>query len=171
VGDLVTIGSDSGTVRRLTIRATVIEDFDRREILVPNKKLITEQVTNWTLSNSLSRIFLTIGVAYGSDPKQIETLLLEAIKATPGILSDPAPSVIFARFGESSLDFELRAIVANVDQRLGIMSRLNEEIDRIFKENGVEIPFPQRDLHIRDIAWPRTGPFPAGQNALQPPES
>lgn len=171
VGDLVTIGSDSGTVRRLTIRATVIEDFDRREILVPNKKLITEQVTNWTLSNSLARIFITIGVAYGSDPKQIEALLLEAIKATPGILSDPAPSVIFARFGESSLDFEIRAIVANVDQRLGIMSRLNEEIDRIFKENGVEIPFPQRDLHIRDIAWPRTGPFPAGQNALQPPES
>ncbi|MDK2797119.1 MAG: potassium-dependent mechanosensitive channel [Tepidiphilus sp.] len=169
VGDLVTIGSDSGTVQRLTIRATVIEDFDRREILVPNKKLITEQVTNWTLSNSLSRIFVTIGVAYGTDPEHVEALLLEAVKATPGVLSDPAPSVVFARFGESSLDFEVRAIVADVNQRLSILGRLNHEIDRIFKANGIEIPFPQRDLHIRDIAWPAAAAVPAAQGAPQPP--
>jgi len=169
VGDQVTIGNETGTVRRLTIRATVIEDFDRREILVPNKKLITEQVTNWTLSNSLSRIFVTIGVAYGTDPEHVEALLLEAVKATPGVLSDPAPSVVFARFGESSLDFEVRAIVADVNQRLSILGRLNHEIDRIFKANGIEIPFPQRDLHIRDIAWPAAAAVPAAQGAPQPP--
>jgi len=169
VGDQVTIGNETGTVQRLTIRATVIEDFDRREILVPNKKLITEQVTNWTLSNSLSRIFVTIGVAYGTDPEHVEALLLEAVKATPGVLSDPAPSVVFARFGESSLDFEVRAIVADVNQRLSILGRLNHEIDRIFKANGIEIPFPQRDLHIRDIAWPAAAAVPAAQGAPQPP--
>ena len=149
IGDTVTVGDVSGTVSRLQIRATTITDFDNKEILVPNKSFITERVVNWTLSNPITRLFLTVGVAYGSDPARVQALLLDAVKAQPAVLADPAPSVFFMGFGDSSLTFEVRVFVGELSKRLPTFHDLHSAINTALADAGIEIPFPQRDLHLR----------------------
>ncbi len=165
VGDMVVVDNEWGNVRKIGLRSTVIETFDQSELIVPNSRLISETVTNWTFSTSRSRVVLTVGTAYGSDLALVLKILLEAAQSHELVLDDPAPSPIFVGFGESSLDFELRCWIADVGKRFGVRSDLGQFIDRRFREEGVEIPFPQRDLHLRSVdgdllrkvAKPKTG--------------
>lgn len=151
VGDLVVLDAEWGTVRKIGLRSTVIETLDQSEIIVPNSMLISEKVTNWTLSTKMARVVIPVGVAYGSDVTLVLGILSEVGNAHPDATQDPPPSPIFTRFGESSLDFELRVWIADISLRLRVTSELNQEIDRRFREAGVEIPFPQRDLHLRSV--------------------
>jgi len=149
IGDVVTVGGISGTVERIRARATVVVDFDRKEVLIPNKAFITEQVVNWTLSNQTTRLLLKVGVAYGSDIALVQRLILDAVRSNHEVLPEPEPSVFLVTFGESSLDFEIRVFVASFDDRLRVQHAINLEVARVLGENGVDIPYPQRDLHIR----------------------
>ncbi len=167
VGDLVTIDTVTGRVVRMTIRATVIETADKQEVLIPNKAIITGRVTNWTLSDTESRITLPVGVAYGTDLTRVPETLLSAAREVPHIADDPAPSVAFVRFGESSVDFELRCFVADIFQRGEATLALALAVDRALHEAGIEIPFPQRDLHIKSVAPEVLGPF--HWDGFQPP--
>ncbi len=149
VGDIVTIGEDSGTVTRIQIRATSITDWDNREILVPNKSLLTEKVTNWTLTESITRLVLKVGIAYGSDTEFAAKLILDTVKSNAHVLQTPSPSVFFLGFGDSSLDYEVRAFVAAPSQRLTVLHELHIAIERALRENEISIPFPQRDVNLR----------------------
>jgi potassium-dependent mechanosensitive channel len=149
IGDVVTVGDVSGTVARIRARATVLVDFDNKEIIIPNKAFITERVVNWTLSNQTTRLLLKVGVAYGSDVAVVQRLVLEAVRSNPDVLPAPPPSVFFVDFGESSLDFEIRAFVDSLDKRLRVRHEINVAVERALREHGIEIPFPRRDVHIR----------------------
>lgn len=149
VGDLVTVGNIDGRVTKLRMRATTILDWDRREMLVPNKEFITNSVVNWTLSDPVTRVIVPVGVAYGSDTQKARDTLMNVARQNPLVLADPAPSAIFRRFGDSTLDFELRVFMANRDLWPEIIHKLHMQIDAAFRAEGIEIAFPQRDLHIR----------------------
>ena len=149
VGDTVTIGDLSGTVSRIQIRATSITDWDNHEILIPNKSLITDKVVNWTLSEPVTRVLLKIGIAYGSDTAFAQKIMLESVKANPLVLEVPPPTVFFLGFGDSSLNFEIRAFVAQPAHRLLVLHELHMALDRVLREHNIEIPFPQRDLHLK----------------------
>jgi potassium efflux system protein len=151
IGDVVTIGNVSGTVSRIQIRATTITDFDRKEMIVPNKAFITGQLTNWSLTDTVTRITVKVGVAYGSDLELTRTLLLQIARDNPRVLKDPAPLVFFLNFGASTLDHELRVHVRELIDRNAAIDEINRSIDRIFKEYGIEIAFNQMDVHIRSI--------------------
>ena len=150
VGDTVTIGNLSGTVSNIKIRATTITDFENRDVILPNKSIITENVTNWTLGNAVTRILIKIGVAYGSDTRKVRELLMSVLENHPDVLSLPAPSVFFISHGESSLDFELRIFVETTGKRLPVTHEINTLINEALTREGYEIPFPQRDIHIID---------------------
>jgi potassium efflux system protein len=146
----VTVGDVSGTVSRLQIRATTITDWDNKEILVPNKAFITDRVINWTLSNATTRLLLPVGVAYGTDLKRAHDAIEQAVRSVPAVLDDPAPSVLMVNFGDSSLDFEVRAFVGQLAQRLPTQHALYLAIEAGLSEAGIEIPFPQRDLWLKN---------------------
>ncbi|WP_438862353.1 mechanosensitive ion channel domain-containing protein [Neptunicella sp.] len=148
VGDTVTIGNLSGTVSNIKIRATTVTDFDNREVLLPNKSIITENVTNWTLNDAVTRIVLNIGVAYGSDIAQVRDLLMKVIESHADVLKLPAPNVFFINHGASSLDFEVRVFVSTPAKRLPVTHDINSMINQTLKEHHINIPFPQRDVHI-----------------------
>ena len=152
VGDYITIGDKSGTVRRIQIRATTLSDLDNREIFIPNKELITQKVTNWTLTDSITRIIIPVGIAYGSDTEKAREIMLDVLNNNKRVLTKPKSNVFFLGFGESSLDFELRIFVRSVDDRFGVSHDLHTEINKALTKAGIEIPFPQRDLNIRSNA-------------------
>lgn len=154
VGDLVTIGNVMGTISHISFRATTVVAFNNEEILVPNRELITSQVTNWTLGSEVTRIIVPIQVAYGSDVDRVSDLLLDIAQQDSEVLKDPAPAALFMAHGESGLDFELRVHLGKTSQRLSTLDRLNRNINRRFAEQHIEIPFPQRDVHIRGLDWP-----------------
>jgi len=161
-GDWVVVGTTEGYVKRISIRSTQIQTFDQSDVIVPNSEIIQGQVTNWMLRDPHGRVRVPIGVAYGSDTEKVKQLLLEVACAHPQVISDGSasePSVLFLAFGDSALQFELRCIIENIDKRLQVRSDLNFAIDAAFRANGIEIPFPQRDLHIRN--WPGSPPGPA----------
>jgi small-conductance mechanosensitive channel len=149
VGDFVKIGDVVGIVTHINMRATTVTDLNKVEIIVPNKSLITEPLTNWTLANKITRLMIPIGVAYGTDPQVVIQLLLDLARKHPDVLVDPAPSALFVAHGASSLDFELRCFVGDPNIRPQLQSGLNVMINRALAEKGIEIPFPQRDIHIR----------------------
>jgi potassium-dependent mechanosensitive channel len=149
IGDVVTVGGVSGTVARIRARATAVIDFDNKEVIIPNKAFITERVVNWTLSNQTTRLLIKVGVAYGSDIALVQRVILDAVRGNRDVLKDPAPSVFFVAFGDSTLDFEIRAFVDSIDKRLRVQHEINLEVARVLGENGIEIPFPQRDVHVR----------------------
>ncbi len=148
VGDLVTIGDQSGTVTNIAIRATTLTDFDNREVLLPNKSIITENVTNWTLNDAITRVVIKIGVAYGSDVDQVRDLLMQVLTDKKDILTQPAPQVFFLEHGDSSLNFEARVFVERTENRLPMTHAINTGFNRILAQHNISIPFPQRDLHI-----------------------
>jgi potassium efflux system protein len=167
-GDWIQVGSTEGYVRKISIRSTLIETFDKANVIVPNSELISAQVTNWILRDSVGRLSIPIGVAYGSDTGLVERVLLEVANAHPDVIKNNPEyraRVVFMNFGESSLDFQLRAYVPDVDRRLRISSDLRFAIDRAFRANGIEIPFPQRDLHIRSGSF-ISGPAPAAPTEM-----
>jgi potassium efflux system protein len=151
VGDVISVGDLSGRVTRIRTRATTILDFDNREIVVPNKNFITGQLLNWTLSDTTTRITIKVGVAYGSDPDQVHSLLLQAAAEQPLVLREPEPRSLFMAFGGSSLDFELRVFVGTLNDRLPAQSDLHRKITHLFSAHRIEIAFPQLDLHVRDL--------------------
>ena len=148
LGDYVSIGEQSGTVTRIQIRATTLVDLDNREILIPNEALISERVTNWTLSDSITRLVLSIGIAYGTDTEEAQKIMLGVMKANALVLDTPAPQVVFIGFGDSSLDFEIRAFLKSFEERVPARHALHTEINKAFTKAGISIPFPQRDLHV-----------------------
>lgn len=156
VGDLVTIGDVNGTVTNMRMRATTIQDWNRRELIVPNKELVTGKLINWTLTDSTYRVDLRVGVAYGSDVDRVREILLKIAEEHPNVLEQPKPKAIFRGFGESALDCELRIYIPHMDYWPRVVTEVNTEIARRFRDADVEIAFPQRDIHIRSIHgdWP-----------------
>ncbi|MFZ5654584.1 MAG: mechanosensitive ion channel domain-containing protein [Pseudomonadota bacterium] len=169
IGDTVTVGAVSGTVTRIRIRATTITDWDRKELIVPNKAFITDQLVNWTLSDPVLRVLVKVGIAYGSDTALARGLLMEVAEANPRVLADPPPQVWFLGFGDSSLNFEVRAFVMGLPELLPATHELHEAIDATFRRHGVEIAFPQRDLHLRSLD-PRVAELLRGQSLPGGPE-
>ena len=151
IGDVVTIGQLSGTVSRIQIRATTITDFDRKEIIVPNKTFVTGQLLNWSLSDTVTRVTVKVGVAYGSDLELTRTLLRQIADDNARVLKDPEPLVLFLSFGASTLDHELRIHVRELGDRNLATDEINRRIDELFKEHGIEIAFNQIDVHVRSI--------------------
>lgn len=151
VGDWVVVGSEQGYVRRINVRATEIETFDRAAVMIPNSNLISGVVKNWMHGNTMGRVSVPVGVSYAADPEQVREILLGCAREHPKILAYPAPAVFFMDFGASSLDFELRCFLSNVDYSLTVASELRFAVWKRLCEEGIEIPFPQQDLHIRDI--------------------
>lgn len=148
IGDTVTVGDQSGTVSKIQIRATTIVDWDRREIVIPNKIFITERLVNWTLTDPITRRTISVGVAYGSDIELVERLLLDVAESEVKVLDDPPPVALFLNFGESTLDFELRVFVRGIREMIPVTHALHVAIDKTFREHNVEIAFPQRDVHF-----------------------
>jgi len=161
VGDTVTIGNVDGRVSRIQMRATTLIDFDQKELIVPNKTFITSQLVNWTLSDAITRVVIPIGIAYDSDVELAHKIMLDTVKKTPLILSEPEPSVLLVGFGESALNFSIRIFVGELGNRLRATHDLLVRLEHALKENGIGIPFPQREVHVRHTME---------ANALEPAE-
>jgi len=151
IGDVITLGEYSGTIQRIRMRATTITDFDNREIIVPNKMFVTERLINWTLSSSVVRMSFDVGVSYGADPRLVRETLLELIAADARVLKDPPPNVVFREFGASSLNFRCFGHVEDINLRFQVQSELHIRITEVFREKGIEIAYPQMDLHLRTV--------------------
>jgi potassium efflux system protein len=151
VGDTIQLGTEFGEVKSLGLRATIVQTFDNAEIVVPNSDLITAQVTNWTLANRKVRVKVPVGVAYGTDVTKVIDILLGCAKENPMVLTTPKPVALFLAFGASSLDFELRLWIPEFLDKLQVLSDLNQDIENEFALNGIEIPFPQSDIHLRSV--------------------
>lgn len=151
VGDTIQVGTELAEVKVLGLRATVLQTYNNAEIVMPNADLITGQVINWTLNQRQVRIKIPVGVAYGSDVEQVLRILINCAEEHPEILNDPKPTALFMAFGDSSLDLELRVFIADFSGRRRVHSELNLEINSEFDDAGLEIPFPQNDLHLRSV--------------------
>lgn len=174
--DLIELqGGFSGFVRRINARFTLIETFDGKEIMIPNEDFITSQVINWTYSNKNGRIEITVGVAHGSDLDKAQTLILEAATEHPRCMQDPSPACFLNKFGESSIEFLLYFWVSDVTEgRLGPRSEVMFSIWRKFRNAGIQIPYPQRDMHIRiqsEAEKPLVEAALMGKDTLKPKDS
>jgi small-conductance mechanosensitive channel len=165
-GDFVTVGGVEGTVKQISIRSTEIETLDRQNVIVPNSELVSQQVTNWVLHDPHGRLQIIVGVAYGSDVEKVHDVLLEVAQNHPQVLTDgissPRPKVLFREFGDSALIFELRIWIRQIRRRFDVSSEINFGIERAFRAAGIEIPFPQRDLHVRSWAPDARPPTASG---------
>ncbi|WJY17274.1 mechanosensitive channel MscK [Pectobacteriaceae bacterium CE90] len=150
IGDTITIGSFSGGVSKIRIRATTITDFDRKEVIIPNKAFVTERLINWSLSDTITRVIIRIGVAYGSDLDKVKEVLLQAARENPRVMVDPEPQVFFLEFGASSLDHELRLYVRELGDRSYTVDELNRAIDRLCRENNINIAFNQLEVYLHN---------------------
>ena len=150
VGDMVTVGDVTGTVTKIRIRATTIMDFDRKELVVPNKEFITGKVMNWTLSDTMLRAVVPVGVNYDADARQVLDLLVKTAREHPDVLKNPPPECEFVNFGDSSLNFELRAFVKDWPTCKKVKNELQIAILHAFRQAGISIPFPQREIHVRN---------------------
>jgi potassium efflux system protein len=158
VGDVVTVDGITGVVQRIHMRATVLRNWDYQELIVPNKEFVTTKLLNWTLSNSTNRLVINVGIAYGSDTKRARELMLQIVNSHPNVLEDPVPSVTFEQFGDSTLNFIIRCYLPQLDGKLATLNDLHSEIHTQLQAAGIEIAFPQRDLHLRTVpeAWQPT---------------
>jgi len=150
IGDTITIGNLSGTVSKIRIRATTITDFDRKDIIVPNKTFITGQLINWSLTDTVTRVTLKLGIDYGSDLDLVRDLLLKGAQENPRVLKDPEPIVYFLNFGESSLDHELRMHVRDLGDRNPTLDEINRYINREFKAHNIKISVRQVEVFLMD---------------------
>jgi potassium efflux system protein len=148
VGDIVTVGDTDGVVTKIRIRATTIRNWDRKELLVPNKEFVTGRLLNWSLSDQMTRIVIVVGAAYGSDVDKAHELMRAAAEENENVLDDPHPVVSFEGFGDNSLTLLLRAYIDDLDLRIPTITALHKAINQKFNEAGIVIAFPQRDLHL-----------------------
>jgi small-conductance mechanosensitive channel len=165
VGDWVVIGAHQGYVKRIRVRSTEIETFDMSSVIVPNSDFISQSIINWTHTNRVCRVIVPVHVAYGTDTQQVRDLLLQVAREHPQVLRMPEAHVLFMSFGESAMHFELRAFARDTDYFLSLASELRFAIDQKFREAGIVIPYPQRDLHIR------TGSLDRGRARSDRPET
>ncbi|MCP4125435.1 MAG: mechanosensitive ion channel [Gammaproteobacteria bacterium] len=152
IGDTVTIDNLSGTVTKIRIRATTVTDWDNKEQVIPNQNFLINPLINWTLSDPITRVVFNVGIAYGSDTEKALQVITDVVHAHPEVLEEPRPTVFFIGFGNSSLDFEVRAFVPERLRRMPLRHDLHMALNKAWAEAGIEIPFPQRDLHLRSIA-------------------
>jgi potassium efflux system protein len=157
VGDTVTIGTITGKVSRIQMRATTLIDLDQKDLIVPNKTFITSQLINWTLSDPITRVVIPVGIAYDSDIELAYQVMIDTVKSTPMVLEEPEPSVLMIGFGDSSLNFSIRIFVSELPNRLPVMHDLHFRLVKALREHGIEIPFPQRDIHIRSVVQDNGG--------------
>jgi potassium efflux system protein len=162
-GDWIIVGVTQGYVKQIKLRSTMIQTFDRADVIVPNSELISSQVTNWMLNDPVGRVKIPISVAYGSDPRQVEEILLKIANEHPRVVtrsqSVSAPWVVFKEFGDSALLFELRCFISDVDYYTVVLSDINFAVFEAFKKAGIEIPFPQTDIHLvsSNLPLPKAG--------------
>ncbi|BAT59818.1 mechanosensitive channel MscK precursor [Variibacter gotjawalensis] len=159
VGDSIVVKGEEGWVRRIRVRSTELETFERASVIIPNSELITGMVKNWTHSNTMGRIIVKVGVAYRSDPEEVRDILLAIATEHPQVVQAPPPRAFFMSFGDNSLQFELRCVVANVDNSLAVKSDIHLAIFKRFRAAGIEIPFAPYEQQFK----------PGGWNAPQPP--
>ncbi len=151
VGDWISVAGHEGIVRNINVRAIEMQTFQRAAVIIPNSELLSTPVINWTYKDRLGRVEIKVGVAYGSDTEKVRDILLDCAKVQDGLLAHPKPFVLFQDFGGSSLDFELRCFLRDVEEIFRVASDLRFAIDKAFREAGIEIPFLQTDIHLRDI--------------------
>lgn len=166
VGDTITIGEYSGTVAKIRTRATTLIDWDNREVVVPNKNFITERLINWTLTDTVTRIIIPVGVSYDADPDLVTETLQKIAEEHSLVLQEPPPLVLFLQFGDSTLNFELRVFVSQLRERLEATSSLHHAIIREFRRCGIEIAYPQMDLHVRHMPDLNQEDLPTRQDPL-----
>ncbi len=154
VGDTVTIDDITGTVTRIRIRATTLVDWDRKEQIIPNKTFVTQDLTNWTLSDPITRVILRVGVAYGSDVDRVQSLLEEVAQANERVTDDPAPAVFCVGLGDSSINFEVRVFVRDLIDIMPLSHEIHASMAKALEDAGISIPFPQRDIHVRTLPDP-----------------
>ena len=151
VGDRIEVGTVAGDVLKISLRSTVVRTNDNIDIIVPNSDFITSRVTNWSYTDRDVRFNFPVGVSYNADPEKVIEILMEVAASHPGVLKNPEPEVVLEEFGESSLNFVLRVWSREYIARpISLRSGLNVAIMKKFKELGIELPFPQRDIHIKD---------------------
>ncbi len=158
VGDWIVTGSGEGIVKKISVRSTEIETFDKAAIIIPNAELVASTVTNLTHKNNMGRVRIPVGVDYGSDPELVREVLLKCADDNPLVVRFPEPLVIWEAFGPSSLDFELRCFLGDIGKGLQARTELRFAIFNAFKDNGIEFPHPQTDIHLK--AWPRENAGP-----------
>jgi len=152
VGDMIQIGEDWGTVNRINIRTTIVQTFDNASLIIPNSQMLSNKVTNWSFKDPKVRRQVDVGVAYGSDVQKVRNILLKIVSDMPEIMDDPAPRVDFRDFADSALIFRVRFWISSPDYWLTAPTELRFRIDEEFKKNGIEIAFPQQDIHIRSAS-------------------
>jgi potassium efflux system protein len=152
VGDMVQVGEDWGTISRINIRTTVVQSFDNASLIIPNSQMLSDKVTNWSYKDPKVRRQVDVGVAYGSDVQLVRKLLLQIAGELPEVLGDPAPRVDFMNFGDSALAFRIRFWISSPDYWLTAPTEFRFRIDEEFRKHGVEIAFPQQDIHIRSAS-------------------
>ncbi|MGI6524921.1 MAG: mechanosensitive ion channel domain-containing protein [Bdellovibrionota bacterium] len=150
VGDVVEVGGYKGEVKKIGLRATIVETYEKAEVIVPNSDIASSKVVNWTLSTRKVRTVINVGVSYDSDVEEVSRLLCEIAQKQPAVATDPEPAAFFISFGEGSLNFELR-FWSSIDDAFGLRNIINREITKTFKEAKIEIPFPKRDVNIAGL--------------------
>lgn len=151
LGDVITVDEFTGIVTKIRTRATTIVNWDRKEYVIPNRDFITGRLINWTLTDAINRIQFTVGIAYGSDVDRAKKIIFDICAQHPAIIADPPTSITFEEFADNSLNLVVRTFLAQIDGRLAVIDSLHSQINKAFNEAGIEISFPQRDLHLRTI--------------------
>lgn len=161
VGDMLVIDGQWGMVKEIRVRSTIFQTFDRYFLIIPNSDLISGKILNWTYGGwGLNRLALKVGVSYSSEPLQVTRILEEVCRANPRVVDDPPPQIFFEAYGDSSLNFNIWVFLATPGDRIPATHELNSAIFEAFQRHGIEIPFPQRDLHVRSWSHEAVPPMP-----------